>query len=182
MPIPWRVSPSTSFLRLITEESAGRAIVELCADFGPRYKAARPQADTPLIVEPPPLDIAIEHGGGQARFRWMRLRFDGVRLACLSSAATEHDVIDKSRFDSTELASARRASGEDPVAFNDRRLREWERTNLAPDPGFYEVSGSPWVAKSDLGARHFLIRGHDAYIEVVADGYTSIEVRDLPDW
>jgi hypothetical protein len=180
--IPWQVSPSTPFLRLITEESAGSALVELCADFGPRYRSSRSESEIPLVVEPPPHDAAIEQTSGLARYRWMRLKFDGIRQACLSSPASEHDVIDEARFDWTELASARWAPGEDPVAFNKRMLREWMDTAVAPDPGFYEVADSSRVANADSGPRHFLIRGHDAYIEVVANGYTSIEVRDLPDW
>lgn len=49
-------------------------------------------------------------------------------------------------------------------------LQRWREQGTCPDSGFYEVGNSNWLLEVNTRRplRHFLILGHDAYIEVLA--------------
>jgi hypothetical protein len=59
----------------------------------------------------------------------------------------------------------------------------WMKSGDCPDPGAYKVESSRWIDRLALeGFEHFLIEGHDAYVEVLARGWKWEETQKLPEW
>ncbi len=50
----------------------------------------------------------------------------------------------------------------------------WRQSGRCPDPRMYEVVGSHWIealGKVAHGLTHFIIVGHDSFIEVIAKAW-----------
>src|SRR6476646_3426310 len=162
--LPWAVSASTPFLRLLHEEDSGSVSVECCADFGPRFDrglaGALPSSSAPLVVAPPPIGLEPSPTQG-TRYRWLRLTFVEPRGARVAEAETEDDVLPAREFDLGSLSDLLWVSGMGPISYNEKYLVQWEATGIAPDPGVYEGQGA--------GTGHvFIVVGDRSYVEVEA--------------
>ena len=57
-------------------------------------------------------------------------------------------------------------------AYADSRAR-WVSTGRCPDPGVYQVESSAWLVEAGaarFGCRHYVVVGHDMWIEVLCLG------------
>ncbi|APW61147.1 hypothetical protein BSF38_02651 [Paludisphaera borealis] len=65
--------------------------------------------------------------------------------------------------------------------FQRRFWNTWRQTGLCPDPGVYSIEFSDWLRilspKAD-DFKHFMICGHDSYIEVVARTFSWTLTKD----
>lgn len=56
--------------------------------------------------------------------------------------------------------------------------QHWLKTGICPDPSFYVATRSQWLDEAE-GAmsegselRHYVLAGHDGYVEILSSGYT----------
>jgi hypothetical protein len=183
--LPWSISPSTSFLRLVWEERTAVAEIEFCADFGPAFDRASFSPMTAagsyldvLIAEPPPVGLPVEESEGRTRFRWVRTTFRTVHTAVTHVAHDNTEVVDESAYDWSGLGEGRWKQGTEPAAFVEAFKRQWVESGICPDPNFYLVR-TPGL---DQEIRRYLLLGHDGYITVTAESFDWVTVRDLPEW
>ncbi|MDX2277282.1 MAG: hypothetical protein NW206_17690 [Hyphomonadaceae bacterium] len=115
----------------------------------------------------------VAPGEEGAPYHVIGVRFIGGFRGRLTEAFDEDQVIDESAFDGSSIPGSllRNETIDQNFARRDRYLRE---TGLSPDPGFYEVEGSQWVAevaseRTDL--HHYIILGLEEYAEVLAEGW-----------
>jgi hypothetical protein len=100
-----------------------------------------------------------------------------------SAGIHDADPIDRARYDEDALPRFRESgvSVEESIKIF---WEEWRRTGLCPDPRMYEVVHSTWIdavgAAEDF--KHFIIAGHDSYVEVIAKAwrYESLGVETWP--
>jgi hypothetical protein len=109
---------------------------------------------------------AGDRTGADARRRLVF--FDGAWVR-FSPGYADAEVVEDSAYDWSAIY--RHLTATEP-------FREvWLRSHVCPNPRAYEVADSPWLAelgraKMDMAPyRHFLILGHDAYVEVVAQDW-----------
>lgn len=184
--VPWQVSPSTPFLRLIISED-GSTQVKLVAHFGPQEVAETPRRlgfSRALMVSTPErgdLDLSPK----EAPFQLLVLTFKTGLWVRWSPSYADSQVVEEAAYDWSALA-CRFHAGEDPAEWL-RRFREmWKSTSICPNPGIYTVVGSTWLQEmgEDGSAvyRHYLILGHDAYVEVIAEDWGWKSEGGLAGW
>lgn len=184
--VPWQVSPSTPFLRLIAAEASSDQPTQVgfVGHFALRDKAEAKksiafsggsEASNPYEIE-----IADDDGNPKAH-AIVKIEFDSGLWVRISPSYSDRQVLDPEHFDDSLLP------GSNPPEDVQRWLNDfqslWLKSGTCPDPGAYVVEQSGW--KREVGAgdfTHYLIEGHDAYIEVLAQDWKWEEVSQLPDW
>lgn len=149
--VPWMVSPSGPFLELTLFESEANATLSFAADFGP------------VRVESP--DWVV------------KLHFTAC-IECRWTLSWSPDAYDWS------LMPVNFKTAADTEEYVRQCDKYWKQHGIAPDPGFYEVLESEWLSqihKSAKGGqwRHFVVSGHDADVEIVAEGWTWEEEAEI---
>lgn len=110
----------------------------------------------------------------RAPFRMVRVNFvDGYQVR-IRPSASDLEVIPENAYDWSAVSSSLLPN--ETIEQNVERTRSsWLKTEICPDPGMYEVQNSPWltneIEKQSAGLRHYIILGHDEYIEVLAKGW-----------
>lgn len=160
--VPWQVSPTTPYLRLRVSESDHDQPTEVSfvGYYGP---VALPNWE-PGQPKQPEARPSSYH---------LRVIFEQGRWARFSPALLDADPIDESRYDVQALRLYDDVSR--PVH---ERVKAgwdaWRRAGRCPDPHMYEVTESEWLRDLDgqaHGLAHFIIVGHDSFVEVVAKGW-----------
>lgn len=149
MSVPWQVSPSVSRLRLSVSESEEPTRVWANANF-------------------------LEKGG--AHSKRIVVSFGRALHARFSPSWSDVEVIPETDFDWSGVPEL---DVEDLGSPQSAFERKWIAANECPDSGFYEVLDSSWISDVNgrVSLRHFLIVGHDAFVQVLADGW-EWEVAD----
>lgn len=160
-------------------------MVEFVAYFGCNDNSGH-SGENILVVRPPRAFQASTEAE-KAPYRLMRIAFKGCISARMCPAYSDTEVVDESAFDWSKI-SGRWTAGDDIFAYLSRQRALWHETGICPDPQAYEVALSPWAASfrsqydSDQRWKHYLILGHDSYVEVIAEGYQIIEGQVLREW
>jgi len=169
--VPWQVSPSTPFLRLLASEGDEPTAVTFVANFRPSERMVETTVGFDLVeVVEPSWDPGLADDSPEGPWRTVKISFTRGHWARFSPSYGDHEVVDESAYDWTAVSG--QWSPEEDIAEHLRRFDElWAETGLCPDPGFYQVIGSAWleeVAKGNLVYKHYLALGSDAYVEVIA--------------
>lgn len=182
--VPWQVSPSTPFLRLLAVEPAGQCQTQVVfvANFGLRAEmTVRQETGFPSAIKAVnPNEIPDADGEKSKTHSLVRLDFQGSLWARMSPAFSEREVINPQEFEPSLIPYSIPTSDVGSWLRDFQSL--WMKTGSCPDPGAYTVESSQWT--SGLGLtdfEHFLIQGHDAYVEVLARGWKWEEIKKLPD-
>jgi len=182
--VPWQVSPSTPFLRLLAEESGKcQTQVIFVASFGLRAETTERQeagfrSATKAIN---PHELADSDSEKSKTHSLVRLSFEGGLWARISPAFSDREMINPHEFD-TSLIPYSNQPDDVGVWLKDFQSL-WMKSGRCPDPGAYVVEPSQWISSLGLkGFEHFLIQGHDAFIEVLARHWKWEEIKKLPDW
>lgn len=145
VPVPWIVSPSVPELRISITEN-GHTVVRV--DVGTLPSSVDASLTTRGV------EVIFHHG------QWVRTY----------PAIDDIDPMREHAFDSSSIPYG---SDDAPDAL--RRFREaWVHSGVCPDSRFYEVVGSTWIADENaarFGCRHFVIVGHDIWMELLAVDY-----------
>ena len=149
-PVEWMVDAATPQLELVAQEVAGPWLVRLLADFGP----LSPESE---------------------RLRWLELSFVGSQSCRLTGAWSNSEVLAPDRFD-WQHVPFRQEPVENVTAWLAQFRSAWKEAELCPDPGIYEAHGSSWAHEigitNDEGLHHYLILGHDVYVEILAESWS----------
>jgi len=155
LPLAYMVSPSVPFLELAASEDT---------------------AASPTVV-----GFFATHADGSTSRARLVFRFGlWVRM---SLAHGDDEVVREADYDWSHVPQL--SAGADYQVSRRRRYELWRSTGLCPDPHAYEVIGSSWLAAHDhpVGPdrdrlHHYLVLGHDAYVEVLATGWWADEVGE----
>ena len=158
LPLPYLVSPSVPFLEVTTSENA---------------------TDPPTMVD----FYATHVDGASSRARLALAAGLGVRF---SPSHGDRQVVPEASYDWS--AVPRPHAGPGYVERERQRREQWQTTGTCPDPRAYEVVGSRWLPElvhpvhetldGALPYRHYLVLGHDAYVEVLATGWRLEELSE----
>lgn len=185
VPVPWQVSPSTPYLRLTMNEawSEDPTNVTFVAHHGLRVpsKPAASVGPESVVVSSNPYDLINSDGERSETHSVVRITFDGAAHHARMSGYPYEDRLDPELFEETELLGL--SDEMDVERWGRERDRIWLESGHCPTPNFYRVENSHWLKEfNSTGYEHYLIRGHDAYAEVVAKGWKWEEVGSLPIW
>jgi hypothetical protein len=172
--VPWKVSPSTPFLRLRVSEADEPTTVTFMANFSTpliaqdavevgfhRVQVVGPTAESGAVQETETSCWGI-----------VKVVFRRGLWARFTPSHSDREVVKESSYDWSALPAVKLESfGEER-----RRLDSiWRESGLCPDPRFYVVSGSRWLQETTRAGssfKHYMVLGHDAYVEVIAETAT----------
>lgn len=187
--VPWQVVPSTPNLKLVASESDEPFEVFFVAMYGPlaqhaygaEMKGALEAGFESVTIAPNPFKDF--KGTASTDYVVIRLVFDGGRYARIVPSSVS-EVLPYGTFDTSLLPQF-------PGPYTDEAVRSWFKdkqeswvlTGLCPDPSAYEVESSELVEEVGYTSplRHFIIEGHDAYIEVLAKDWMWEVFKKLPE-
>ncbi len=150
-------------------------------------KDSENQASGKVRVAQPPSEFRPFDGPVSKPYRQVRVCFPGEAYAKVSPAFSDTQVIDESRFDWSQVPG-RWNPGEDIFDYLRRQDRLWHQTGICPNPRIYQIEGSRWLQdvsfSDDPSPRlsHYIILGHDLFVEVIASDHIIIEGQILDEW
>lgn len=172
--VPWMIS-SVPCLDLQTDNHGAPLSVSFIAFFKlatalPGYKAP----DRFQYVEAPSAFEPAASGEQEAPYRLVRIKFINGIAVRKNREYSEMEVIKEDDYDWSKMPCD--SDPNEDIGENlERSARYWIETGYSPNPGFLGISAgeSPWLAElglADSDLTHYLIIGHDEYIEVAAEG------------
>lgn len=176
--VPWMVSPSTPFLRLVAFECdfEEKTHVEFLS-YDKRLDTSPPTDGKTVEIAAPPGAFRASGNLEEGPDRLVRMAFYHCIAARMCPSHSDAEVVEESAYDWSAIP-ARFSPGDDIFAYLERNRALWLQTGICPNPRAYEVANSPWLKEYGLANgpvwKHYLILGHDAYVEVIAKGYEVI--------
>jgi hypothetical protein len=120
-----------------------------------------------------PYKLTNELGPKSGPYQLVKVTFLRALAARMLPGYSDSDVVNPKVFDFSDVSDEI-----EPGQSIDEWLRcfqdQWTTKQLCPDPRMYEVAHSSWLTEIGGSAgeyTHFLLLGHDAYVEVIAQGY-----------
>ena len=186
--VAWEVSPSTPYLRLVAVENAaqGDTYVEFVAFYGLEQDTSAASPGSVVRVVGPPPDFESRSNSVSGPYRLLRLLFKLAIAARMCPAYADSQVIDESRYDWSDIPDDYEP-GEQLGNYLARYREQWRRGGVCPDPGVYQVNGSRWIEELELlnepiRWKHYIVLGHDCYVEVIAKELVVEEGQPLSGW
>lgn len=186
--VAWQVSPSTPYLRLVAVESAaqGETYVEFVAFYKCEQTAAASWSGSAVRVVGAPPDFQSGRDAATGPYRLVRLMFKLAIAARMCPAYADSQVIEESRYDWSDVSDDYDL-GEQIGDYLARRNERWLGTGICPNPRAYEVETSPWIDElarphRPTGWKHYMVLGHNSYVEVIAKGVVIEEGQVLSGW
>jgi hypothetical protein len=99
--------------------------------------------------------------------RSVEVTFKAAQWVRTAPAATNECAIPPDLFDRSAVEPG---PDDDPGEYLDAARRRWIASGICPDPNFYEVAESRWLAESGaakLRCKHYVLEGHGMWIEVL---------------
>ena len=183
--VPWQVSPSTPFLRLLATESNGDQPTQLvfAAYFGLKAgRTTRQEVGFATAAKASnPHNIVSKSREESETDSLVKIEFQDGLWSRFSPAFSDREILNPKKFDFSLIPYS------DPPSDVGTWLRDfqslWLKAGNCPDPRAYIVESSAWIDELRLeGFKHFLVEGHDAYAEILARDWKWEEVRKLPQW
>lgn len=168
LPVPWKVAGGGSCLKLVAPEfGTGEPVrVLLGVLFGP--------------LAPPP--TPPRSAGGETApagepfddLRYIEIVFRDAIAAMFLPSFRDAEIIPEGEFDWSQIeVDYSLDAGLD--AFRRRFWASWRLSGRCPDPGAYILRGSrilDSLCKPANEYLHYIICGHDNYVELIASGYS----------
>lgn len=185
----WMVSPSTPFLELHYRETDTNdcTYVQFIA-YNLLHDRHLPEDGTETrVVSSDPPEFLPQRDVQIGPYRLVRLRFVNALAARVSPSFNDTQVIDEASFDWSLVPGACNPD-QDIFEYLEEDKRRWFETGVCQNPGVYEVEQSAWLAEQGLADKHdarwhhFLVLGHDSYVEVIAKGLDVQEGQVLENW
>jgi len=170
--VPWMVSPSTSYLRLLAAESSSDKLtqVRFIAHFGLERSEASTEIQGPPVTFFPPYDSNIKLGPKSGPYQLVRVTFSRGLWVRMLPSFSNSETVDPGLYDFSSIPS-QLAPGQDIKSWLAGFQHTWLENNCCPDPRMYEVQNSLWLrdVSKDAMLKHYLVLGNDAYTEVLAE-------------
>jgi hypothetical protein len=112
---------------------------------------------------------------GELPFRRVALHFKSGQWARAAPSFSDRDTVPPRLFDWSHVPG-HEFGAMDEESIDERLLRrrvQWASTGRCPNPGVYQVESSPWLVEAGaarFGCRHYVVVGHDMWIEVLCLG------------
>lgn len=167
--VPWSISTSAPHLKLHQTTDGKPSYLTFIGYFKLNETTQGPTASLIEAVGDPG-EFRLDSSAEDAPYRMVRIILDGGVIARRRAAASDHEVIPEAEFDWHEVPGFPR-EGEGALANMIRTDHYWKKSGYSPDPGFYEVEGSPWVGElgiNDPELRHYIAVGQDEYFDIIA--------------
>lgn len=181
--VPWMISPSTPFLRLSWSEEDSATHVDFVAYYETYGRQIRvPDGDIQVVNAPS--EFVARSDNAEVPYRLVRVTFTAVSHLRVLPAISSWQVIDEDDYD-WRYAKFTYVEGSSIDDYLQRTAEEWLRSGICPNARMYVVEKSPWIRELGseyYGASHFLLLGHDAYVEIIADKWEWQEGQALPGW
>ncbi|TXH77513.1 MAG: hypothetical protein E6Q88_00940 [Lysobacteraceae bacterium] len=168
--VPWMISPSVPYLRIESPESAPLASVTFIGFF--QLEGDPVNRAGPTVISDPGSFVPSDTAKG-SQHRLVRVLFGEGAQVRKRPAFSDLEVIPEQSYDWSNVFSGIQ-DGETPEASVARVGHQWKITGFCPDPGMYEVRESNWLREIGLDPnqwRHYILLGHDEYVEVIAREY-----------
>jgi hypothetical protein len=150
--VPWMISTSVSNIHISVAENG----------------ACRLLADT-----------FWGHHRAEGQYRRVAIDFFAVAAVYYGIFRGDNEYGGRGPIDWTNVHTMKPTSEIELDAWLDARANRWEATGVSPDSHFYRIIGSNWVDDYCGQPGHFLLCGHDAFVEVLASGYEWSEIEFL---
>ncbi len=171
--VPWQISPSVPDLKIKRFADGYSLSVTFIGHFKCDELIGEKAASESIQVvtegaefEPTPLSL-------KATFRMVRLNFLSAYFSRCCQSVSDSQTIREDDYDWSDVGSSLMPN--ESIEENFRRTRDlWLTTGVCPDPGMYEVRNSSLLleyAQQSSELRHYIMLGHDEYIEVLAKGW-----------
>ncbi|RIH90774.1 hypothetical protein Mterra_00146 [Calidithermus terrae] len=148
--VPWKLSPSVSAFRVeVTENDAAEVAFDV-------------------------YDLSGRDGVEDLEFLRVVMEFPGGQWVRMYPVIDDDDPDLLGRFDWGSVPSFFDAT-RSPHETGEEFRSAWRAAGVCPDPWVYEVESSTWLGESGagrFGCRHFLVRGREMWVEVLALGYS----------
>jgi hypothetical protein len=172
--VPWMISASVPFLRVQLTPTGAPASATFIGFFKSADAPWHGQFNQkPAVVRSAP-EFESRPLSEKAPFRMVRVTFlEGWSVRTLP-AVTDAEIVREDDYDWSADESGLKPG--ETVEQNLLRTREqWLTTGICPSPRMYEVVPSQWLIEEKLDRRvgwhHYLLLGHDEYVEVIAKGW-----------
>ena len=170
--VPWQIEAGAPYLSLETSARGEPLSATFIAFFKcDESSAKRSSTDAHIVSKPPAFQARSQDV--KTPYRLVRVSFIGAHSGHTRRAVSDHEPVREADFDWTAIASWPRP-GEPPEQTVRRSRDLWLMTGMCPDPCMYQVQGSRWIRELGLSEstwHHYLLLGHDEYVEVVAQGW-----------
>lgn len=187
---PWCINAATPFLKVCAAEGdpASPTVVTVAAEFGLEYEQSGANSfdHSVKVVHPPTVSECDQTSGPvTGPNQLIRIIFDCGLWVRFMRSYDDDEIVEEAAFDWSELADLRSAWKPGIEAGRRYYWSRWKQTGVCPDPNMYEVERSVWLREvrprsSDF--KHYLMVGHDAYVEVIAKGWKWESIRSLPNF
>jgi hypothetical protein len=178
---PWMVSASVPHLEAQALPDGRPQSVTFIGYFKLDHRASADSGAVSLVQRPGRFEPAKMRGRGP--YRMVRIVFENGVKVRESEAFADLEVVDTSKYDWSLLPLPQELlEGETIAEYLARDEAYWLQTGLSPNPGMYEVEGSDWLAELGCEGRnlhHYLILGHDEFVEVLAEGWRWEEGQEV---
>jgi hypothetical protein len=172
--INWSIDCSTPFLFLTALEND---YIEICfgADFGSHTKNQSTQeesqsAESQEVAITKYSTTLVEENFSQYQYQQIKVKFDNFYAVRMLPSYNSLSVINYKKYDWSSVMFFDLLC-KDSKLWSEKFHSYWKKTNICPDPRMYEVGNSRWLNEtkaSRFGCKHFILLGHDNYIEVLA--------------
>jgi len=168
LPVPWKVAGGGSCLKLVAPEfGTGEPVrVLLGVVFGPLASPPTPLRSAGAAAAPA--------GEALDDLRYIEIVFRDAVAAMFLPSFSDAEVIPEAEFDWSQIeVDYSLDAGLD--AFRRRFWASWRSSGRCPDPGAYILHKSRLLEPPRKHAKkylHYIICGHDNYVEVIASGYS----------
>lgn len=149
--LPWMVSTSVSNFQMTVTENG----------------------NSQLLV-----DTFWGHHSEQHQYRRVAVQFEGVAAAYYGAFRNDNEQGGRESFDWSNVFT-KPQNAEELQSWLESDADEWESTGMCPDSNFYRVIGSRWVEDYFGQPQHFLLRGCDGFVEMLALDFSWFEVGPL---
>lgn len=168
--VPWQISPSVPHLKLRPSDDRSSFVATFIGYFKAEELVTRTSSEIVKVGDPGEFRLSASAHG--APHRMVRVQFENVVRTRTMPAVSDHELVAESDYDWSLVPTGIQGSESAPEAVA-RVDRVWRTQGICPDPAMYEVEGSEWIVaiKADPANRHYLLLGHDEYVEVVAKGW-----------
>lgn len=180
--VPWMVSPSVPYLQLNASEAAADdlAAVSFIAHFGLEWPSTQLNEKRFEKVHSP-YASGIKLTPPTGPFQLVKVKFASAIASRMLPGFSDREIINPEIYDSSNLPCGY-SPGQSISEWKRQFQHTWVQNRLCPDPRMYEVSSSLWIEELGVGGefKHFLIEGHDAYVEIIAKKWDWISEGGLP--
>jgi hypothetical protein len=170
------IDRATPYLRLSASESSSDkpTQVRFVAHFGLEDSDTSSWDQTTVQTFYSPYDSNIKLGPKSGPYQLVRISFVRGLWVRMLPSFSDAESIDPQLYDYSAVPCPY-----EPGQPIDPWLRSfqqcWVQKRSCPDPQMYQVNNSLWLHEHGLineGLTHYLLLGHDAYVEVIAQSWT----------